>query len=370
MPSSINKLQTLLNSNNIVIKNIYLFEKKCIYLEVLCLQNGNKIMVYIPSKYNININNSDIDSSINIYELEKFIINSKNNIEIYTGEVSDQDLTNNYKEILIESNDIENSVVDPENKLESKYQKHIVLNNLIKEDEKYILDIIRQIKRLKFCVEHLEYKIGFKYKHFLVCLTSNNELNYFCIKNYDGKEMISMIVIVNIKDLYNNINKLQSNINDVYSGVYNIISDTQFSHLNNFNKIINYKYNVTTIYKNIELKKQEYDRSILKLEHMLKDLSTANSKTLEEISKTENKYKEDGIKGLHMDIEKSHVLSVYNEELEKIQKLKTQIIQTLLDLNSKREHVYMTLDRLLFDNNVMILTIFKNVGSIESILHL
>ena len=235
MPSSITKIQSLLTSNNIIIKHIYTFQDICMYLEVLCIKNGNKLLVYIPPKYSISAN--DVDSTINVYELTKFIINNKNSIEVYTGEMSEKEFEE-YKKVDIKHQE-HNDKLPLEDKLEEKYKRHIVLNNLIEEDEKYLFDLIRQLKRLKYCVENLEYKLSLKYKSYLLCLTESNEMEYFCIKNYEGKDMTNMLVIVNIKDLYNNMHKLQSNINDVYNGVYSVISNTQKSQLKNFVLIMN-----------------------------------------------------------------------------------------------------------------------------------
>ena len=50
-------------------------------------------------------------------------------------------------------------------------------------------------------------------------------------------------------------------------------------------------------------------------------------------------FSEYGIKGLHDDIEKSHLTAHYENELEKIHNVKQEIIQNILKLKTQQENI-------------------------------
>ena len=83
-------------------------------------------------------------------------------------------------------------------------------------------------------------------------------------------------------------------------------------------------------------------------------------------SEFKNNYSnESGYKGLHSDIEKSHGDSKYNKEHEKIIKVKDEIIKNILTLKSKQEDIFLFLDKVLFDNTIMMDSIIKNIEMIN-----
>ena len=57
MVLSFNKLNKFLKSKGFICKNYYVIDSACIYIEIFNINTADSIMLYIPSKYEIKIDN-------------------------------------------------------------------------------------------------------------------------------------------------------------------------------------------------------------------------------------------------------------------------------------------------------------------------
>ena len=95
----------------------------------------------------------------------------------------------------------------------------------------------------------------------------------------------------------------------------------------------------------------------------------ANEKSIiEKLEKVRTQYSDYGIKGLHDDIEKSHLTAHYESELEKINNVKQEIIRNVVKLKTQQENITLKMDKILFDNSIMINEISKNFLKLAEII--
>ena len=95
---------------------------------------------------------------------------------------------------------------------------------------------------------------------------------------------------------------------------------------------------------------------------MLTTLCNSEKRLLDKMIEIEEKYNLISIKGIHTDIEKSHVLSKYETDLDKMNSTKQEIIKNIITMKSNREDTFLFADKLFFDNSVMMDTIIKNMN--------
>jgi hypothetical protein len=94
-----------------------------------------------------------------------------------------------------------------------------------------------------------------------------------------------------------------------------------------------------------------------------------NEKELnEKIYSVRKKITDYGMKGLHDDIERSHIVSQYEDDLQQIFKIKKEIMDVLLPTREKYDNVTLVMDKILFNNSVMIHEISKNFEKLTEII--
>ena len=107
---------------------------------------------------------------------------------------------------------------------------------------------------------------------------------------------------------------------------------------------------------------------ITELEGVLSKLNE-NEKKIKEDRKGINKKQSDyGIKGMNSDIQNSHASYQLDLKLQKITQLKSEVNEDLLKTRHEEDNITLEIDKILFDNSVMLNEIIKNFNSITKII--
>jgi hypothetical protein len=350
---SLNKLESLLSTKSIIINKVFIIDNLCVYIEVICTSNGNMFLLYIPSKYQIKP-----DSRSDIYKISFIddIDNVDDIVQDYGEEPDNLEVEKKYNEVDLDIKiDSKNDIAGI---LEDNYKRPINLKDL-RKDKKDLQNIMRQLSRLKFCTQSIKYKIGIKYKNYLSCIRKDDSIDCYIIKKFTGKNYYKMMIIVDLETFYNNLDSINNDINTIQEGIFKVLDKNHFSHTRTFDKLLQEEKDVVKTMNEIYEKKKEYTSNILKLENILETINQSEKNIFQQINIAQEKYsKKDG---LHSDIEKAHVMEKYNTDLEKVINLKQEIIKTIMEIKLKKEDLFLFTDKFLFDNNVLIDTLFKNI---------
>ena len=162
MPLSLNKLEKILGSKNLIIRKNFTVGDMAVYLEVFNPVSADSFLLYIPSKYDI-----PISPGSNSYKITDLEINEDGNIpKDYAGEPDDFDLEKQYQEIDL---DLKPNLDkdDLKERMEENYNHPISLKDVSKKDMNELREIFRQLCRLKLCVQNVKYKVCIIYKFYL-----------------------------------------------------------------------------------------------------------------------------------------------------------------------------------------------------------
>ena len=359
MPLSISKLEDLLNLKGFLATKFYIMHDVCVYIEILYKTNAESFLLYIPSKYKFIVKNIP-----NKYEIKYIDIKEINNItENYAGIPDKNDIENTYKEIDINLNQGD----DMEEQLEEKYKKQIILRDITNNDYKEVKDTVRQLKRLKFCIQNVKYKIAILYKNYLCTIKRDDSIECFLIKKINNANCKKLYITVDLELFYNKMDSLIINISTIKKGLYHILEKNYYTHNQIFQKLLNDKQDILS-YSDYAYKKQrEYQIHLTDSTQMLESINTSEKVTLQKIFNANKEYNNKEIKGLNNDIEKSHLLNNLNKELYEIQKIKEDIVKTIFELKTKTDNIIINMDKIMFDNNVMIEAVLRNFRDLKKI---
>ena len=120
---------------------------------------------------------------------------------------------------------------------------------------------------------------------------------------------------------------------------------------------------------NITKKKSELDQYILQLEELLKKININQAETYNKINSIKDKYLQDSsTKGFHNDVQMTHEISIEQKKLENINSAKEEILKNIINLRIKQEHLTLMIDKILFDNSVMLNTIILNLNNLSNLI--
>ena len=222
---SLNKLEIFLSQKGFFIKKIFTISEMCVYIEIICINNADIFLLYIPSKYDIKADGrNDVYKisyiEINVDEIDTVV---KDHIE----GMDNLDLEMLYDEVNLEHKHSE----DLAGHMEENYKRSITLKEITKNDSCDLKDIFRQLNRLKFCTQNIKYKLSIQFKYYMICIRRDDSLDCFYIKNYPIlKLQRRLMVIVDLEKLYDSIDSVELDIKTVQNSIYKILDKNQLSH--------------------------------------------------------------------------------------------------------------------------------------------
>lgn len=353
MTLSMKKLEDLLKTNGFLIQRKFTIHGYAVYIEVFNINNAESFMLYIPSKYSIYVEDQN-----NTYKLKHI-------------DIEDENIFKNLKEKSIDNFDVEkdynglNIRISPEKgddlekSLKENYDHEVMLKDLNKEDIDNLKDIFYQLSRLKLCVKHIKYKLSIIYKNYLCSIKKNNKIDCFIIKNFKNQKQKNIYVTIDLENMFKKISTIFMDINIVKTGINKILNENQIKHTQILNNILEQKNSIILSSEIIYKKKEEIINYLKKLQELLGQINEAERKCIEKIILLNENNKIIG-STITNDIQNSHEIHKTEKELENIQSVKEDIVKDIIKLRRKQENITLEIDKILFDNNVMINIINKN----------
>lgn len=362
MTLSLSKLERLFSSKGLVINKYFIMHSLCVYFEVFNINNAETFLVYIPSKYEIKL-----DRGNNVYKIEYLDILDKNgNIpRDYIEEPDNYELEKNYDEIEINLSPDTGNRKNLAKHLEENYNHPVSLKDITRDETQNLRDIFRQLRRFKFCVQSIKYKLVIVYKNYLCCIRRDDTFECFMCHFQSTNSDKRLLVSLDLETLYSKLNSLTLDIKTVRQGVFKVLNKNHLRNARSLKNMLDKNKSITDFSDDLYVKKEQYSMYITNLEILLEKIEKSQKKTLDKIDKINEKYEYSSFKGLNVDIEKSHLISRQEKELEKINGIKQDIVRNIEDLKKKQENLMLKIDKILFDNSVMLDAIIKNINSLE-----
>jgi len=357
MPLSITKLQDFLSEKGFVANKYFTMDGYCFFIEIFCLKTADIFLLYIPSKYDIQLRSKQQNS----YKIKYIDMTSSDNLaDEYAGHPDHVKLENAYG-----NNDIHISPGKDhiEEHLENNYRHAISISDISKDDTTDLKAVYRQLKRLKYCVQNLKYKLGIIYKNYICVIRRDDAINCFTIKNYPRDEYKQLMIIIDLETFYEK-EKLIDDIRIVRESIYRVLERNQSMHGKIIENIIENKKDISIIPKLAENKKTKYDEMILQLEEMITIMSEAEKKTLEELYNLTNMNEK---QGLQNDINRVHNKAKLEKELDKINVIRGDISKNMFIIREKRDNVILNIDKIMFDNTVMFDCMVRNFAKLKEL---
>ena len=362
MSLSVDKLNRLLRNSGILPKKYFTIEGACVYIETLVLETADVLLVYIPSKYEIVAPNTG-----NIFELTQIDVNSDGTIAGDYGGAEDENRTQEYYEQVdmgINSLNGKNNTVEKE--LQSYYDRPVTLKDVNQKDMSNIRDTFRQLRRLKLCVETLKYKLCVSFKNYLCCIRRDNLFDGFAIQGPRSANTNRLLVSIDLESLYSKLKNISMDVRLVREGVYKVLDQNHRRHVTNFQKILERRASLVQSSKLSSARKLKYASYLSRLDKMLNTLDEAERKESDSIIAVNQKYiTESSVKGLHQDIAKSHELSKHSKKITEINTVRQDVIAKSLEVKAVLEDLSLRMDRVCFDNIVMLDAMLRNFVSMS-----
>ena len=362
MPLSFKKLESFFSQVGFLVSRIFTVSTYCVYIELLVVQTGDSCLFYIPSKYDIEASNEylnipivyiDIDDNGNFIK-ENYIEGNSNNLyKQYTDINIDLDFNNK-------------SIID---QLEENYNRPVNLDISIENELQEVKENFRQLKRLKLCVQNLKYKLCIIHKGYLCCIRRDN--TYECYKstqvdnnnnndNDNDSNNSRLCITIDLENFFEKINTINNDLLIIRQEITNILNINHNRHSNNLLKIINYKLVITDFMDKILNKKTKLINSINLLEKMMIEITSIIKKINSNRENTKYKYNQEKFQSYIYDSEKYNILKKYDDDIKELNIIRQEIVILIIKMRGELDDISLKVDKICFDNSVMLDLLIKN----------
>ncbi len=350
MSVSLDNLKNLLKKKNLEPQRYFELYGRCAFIEVIDTTNGNTYMFYIPSKYELYIQDQEIYS---ITPLEV----SSSDLDNYTGNYSYNNINDLYENLEVDVNDntkVFDQIVD-------NYRKTIDVDTKKNIEYEDVISLYRQMVRFKYCVQNIRYKFVIFYKNYMCVLHIGDEIECFKIKHITFEKNRKLTILIDLELFYENMETLDQDLEHVASGLKGILDKNHTSHSDYFNNIVSKNNEILTINKNITDKKTKLRNYIISFQNLLDRLIESESEIIDEYTVKSTQFNRSTLNG---DIQHSALRSKTENELKEIDNVKNQIIFNIKRLQEREDNLSLIVDIIFFDNTVMLNKVFNNINQL------
>lgn len=364
MSLSINKLETLLAANGFVPIKYFIINSYCAYIETISIKNASTFIMSIPSKYKFKLKEGD-----NVYKLRYIEIETgTNTADEYAGVPDSFELEKSYTEVELKQHLLrkkENEEGNISGHLEEGYKRPVSIKDMNKDDMKDIRNLIRQIRRLKLCVQSISYKIMIMYKTYMCVLDRDDTIECFMIKHHPKIPSRRLYVTCDLELYYENTERIQQDIVDVLNGINQVLNRNQATHAKNLQTLISEYQNINVHSDKVLRKKKEYQLYILKFNGLLLRITNSEKTLIEKIYKIDNN--NESIKGMQGDMSIIQQKAKLEGELIKISDVKKNIAKNMNDIREKLDNLSLIMDTVMFDDIIMCDRMLRNLDFIKRV---
>lgn len=326
----------------------------------MCSDTADLFLLYIPSKYEITVS-----TRADTYKLDNLDVpedHDGNLVENYAGELDDFSLERLYEDIDVDLKTDDQQRKDIVGHLEEGYHVPVSMQNLSKEETMDIRNTFRQLRRLRFCVQGIKYKLAIIQESYLCCIHRDDTLVGFTIRDFPRLDVHTLMVTIDLETLISNTTGISTDIANVRQGVYNVLDRNQIRNARHLTRLVQHRnFNVPS--QSAFQKKENYSNLIRKFERQLKSLLNPEISIRRRIAELQNLR----VASVHQDIDRGHQLNSAFERLKEIQSVKQEITEHIVVLRRKQEELVLKTDRILFNLFVMTDTVSKLIEQLSKI---
>ena len=367
MPLSIERLNQLLEKNGFTCRHYYTLNGYCKFVDILSINTIDSYLLNIPDQYKFEPRVSDRHL---ISKIKPIQISKPENIEQkYGGSVHNSHISESYDEIELKSqypHQIkEFESIDMEANLTEQYKRPIVLKDVEEQDNMVLQCIFRQLTRLRFCVQFLKYKFSILYRDYLVTLNSKSSIECYRIKNhYTSSNERHLYITIDLEVFYENSKILMDDLEELQNGVRAILDKNQQVQTKHLEVMLTKQQDLLKILDQFTDQKQKIRYELQRFKELFQTVEEAIKELTEKVN--EITYMIPSATGRKQDelVKSKHAVYV---KLTQLYGKKEDIAKSIIYYRKHEHHISLNIDRILFDNNIMLDKIFKNLHQLKQL---
>ncbi len=351
MSLSADKFQKLLTTYSMVPLRYYTKDDLMKLVEVMCLENGELFLVYIPSDYEFRLPSGEEGYSLKQIEFdEDGKLPSK-----YAAKLNDMELSEMYDKVdLLTETKLMDKSVDVEKELIDQYRQKFVIPSSEEAATEKVRDLLNQLDRLSKCLDSQSYTLSVLSNSLAVI----DRDHMYMIRGKEFKENRAYIVTVDFETLFQNIAYVAHDVTEINRAIHRILTKNHNTHMNRIDMCIDGMSKSRDILNDTVERIDRYHGYIESLKDILGRMRTREGDIRIALREMASR-----TAGISSEITMMKEREKLEKELEWIMNTRTKVYEKVVLLQKKSRDMSLTMDKLLFENLLLMVTIQRNLNT-------
>jgi hypothetical protein len=353
MALSLEKLHGMLHDKGFLPVAHFQYHGLCRYIEIVCKENAECFLLTVSSRF-------EMASDDNAYKLKSIPVDSSGLIpEKYARLPSNFEISNLYEDINLSKKQSQDTI---EKQLLEGYKKTIQLDNTVDGNIDALKENFNQLKRLEQCVNNLEYRISIFHKVWLSVLNKESEVECYMVKDYAPSGVRKFLVTIDLESFLKNMATVPQDIEQINLGVAKVLDKNMNANTGQFYSSVRNCPVLTTVLQKVQKKRKGYADMI---EQFRSVLEFTKRKEKELMNRLSNGIGKDGT--IYSDMDNARNRTNMEKELQKLVKSREDVIGSIIKIRQRDRSLVLIIDRILFDNVVMLSTVNRNLAILNAL---
>lgn len=350
MPSiNFEKLHQYIHSHGFILVRTYTLNGICFLLELRSKQTIQSIYL-LMTKYECAI-------SYESYPLVRVDSSAEPQIPTHLLESTYSDINS-----IIPLSTQGKGKIDVEDHIRDRYKKNVILNEVDNQNCETVQSIHQQLDRFQYAVRGIRYSIAIQTNQHIGVLIDNEVSIYKCDSLKQTKQTM-MYVTVDLDLFYDKIATIEDDCDRVLTSMETMLSTNTVKHTAHISQLMQQRESIESelaFLQDCNTKYQTYLNTSLPLVEEYNQTKKEKEEKLREL-------KSMVASNIHQEMKQSHQRSRIQKELDAMTQLGEQLFSTVDCIRRKKMNVLLRIDRLVFNNIVLLDKLQRNMNELKSL---
>lgn len=350
MSLSLDKFQKLLSSYDLMPMRYFEYHERVMLIEVLALQTGDLFVVYVPKGYDFRVDDGDV------YTLKRVKLDPSGEVgPKYAQRLNDLDMSDYYDRVdLLDQEKLLDKSVDVEKELIDQYRRKIMVSSSEESAVARCRELVHQLERMSQCVD----------KNYGLAIITNSLLvmdreHIYMVRGRELKQDKAYVVVVDLESLFKNITYVGKDVPEISRGIQRVLNKNHQSHMSRMgltiDGMVRCKANLQGHVERVQ-RYSGYVDELVKLVARLKEREASLRQAIRELNQSAP-----SVGGEIAALKKREALE---KEAADLLQAKGRAYEKVVELHRRSRDTSLALDKLLFENLVMMVSIQRNLSSL------
>jgi len=359
-PLSFDKFNEFLTHHGYLAQKIYTLFGQCHFIEVLCQSTLDRLLLRVSRdlQFEIPYTSSPVIEMVPVKSEDGYI----DDIEDYVA-ITDRVMEQSYQDVNIHVRVPTEHKGTMSEHLDDVYKRNILMEEMQGNDRVTTKDLVRQIRRLRFCIRGVTHKIALIHAPWITLLSADDKIIVLRASGLPRQTDRRLVVIVELRRFYDRVDIVGNECQQIFDGIYNILSTNQKTHIRNLQQMMETRDRVVKTSERIHQAREAYKQLIENHKQLIGEMLTHEQST---------RYDLDNIRlqepdTMHSEMRHTHRIQALERRLVKMEALKHTILEEAEQVRRIYDRLTLCVDTILFDNIVMLDKMNQNFEALYSL---